>query len=88
MGCLDVFEPTRPQRPISEFLCSLQVCAHSNRKAPHLDQVYHSQSSTYGFTSLIACRIVQTSPLHPRAGTGGHLALLLLQILPSTASAL
>ena len=43
MGCLDVFEPTRPQRPTSEFLCSLQMCAHSNRKAPHLDQVCHSQ---------------------------------------------
>lgn len=62
--------PQGHKEPISEFLCSLQMCAHS-RKALHLDQVCHSQSSARGFTSLTACRIVHTSPLHPPAGNRG-----------------
>lgn len=41
-----------------------------------------------GFTSLTACRIIQTSPSYPPSGARDHLILLLLQTLPSTASAL
>lgn len=49
--------------------------------APHL--VF----SLTGFTFLSALEIIQTSQLHPPAGTKRHLILLLLQNLPLTAAA-
>lgn len=96
MCCLDIFEPHRapktklwdltlpsPDMPLTEWESLILLVPPSARLG-----LLPLALNLTGFTSLPAHEIIQTNQYHPPIGTRGHHALLLIQSLSPTTSAL